>query len=210
MYGVRDDIWFKSYSNNDEKFEHFKKQLCKINDSRIWILERVLGLKGIKSVLDVACGPGLDLEYFKDYVDKLPFKYTGLDFTPAFIENLKTQYPEHDFYVGDAMDMPFEDDSFDVVYTRHSLEHVSNPHMELEEMFRIAKKYIIIGWFRLVDTPTDYEIKHNKFGEYPLHSLNRLEFTEKVKEWGEIVDTFTVEHNECWLVKKHSKKRGKK
>lgn len=208
---IKDNIWKNAYSNDEEKFEHFKKQLQKINESRVWILGKIKTLKKIKNVLEVACGPGIDIEYLeREYEGKIPFSYTGLDYTPKFIETLKVQYPQHEFIEADAMDIPFEDESFDVVYTRHSLEHVSNPHAELDEMFRLAKKYIIIGWFRLVDTKTSYHIKSNKFGEYPLHDLNRTEFEAKVSEWGVIEDTFTINNHECWMVKKHPKKKRKK
>jgi len=208
---IKDNIWKNAYSNDEEKFEHFKKQLQKINESRVWILGKIKNLKKIKSILEVACGPGIDIEYLeREYDGKFPFSYTGLDYTPKFIETLKDQYPQHEFIEADAMDIPFEDGTFDVVYTRHSLEHVSDPHKELDEMFRLAKKYIIIGWFRLVDTETEYHIKSNKFGEYPLHDLNRTEFETKVSEWGVIEDTFTINNHECWLVKKYTKKKGKK
>lgn len=206
----RNDIWYTTYTNDKEKLQFFKSQLCKINDSRLWILERLMSLKGVKSVLDVACGPGLDMDHLKRIVPKLPFKYTGIDFTPAFIREAEEHHPEQNFLVADAMNIPFEDNSFDVVYTRHSLEHVSDPHKELDEMFRLAKKYIIIGWFRLVDGPTELKMRSNTNGEYPLHDLNRDEFTNRINEWGKIEDTFVVKHNECWLVKKHPKKRGKK
>lgn len=204
------NIWHNAYSEDVEKFNHFKSQLQKTNESRMWIIDKLLTLKGVKKVLEIACGPGLDLEYMYKEVDKLPFSYTGLDYTPKFIEMLKEEYPQHEFVTANAMDIPFKDNSFDVVYTRHSLEHVSDPHKELDEMFRLSKKYIIIGWFRLVDTETKMQIKSNKYGEYPLHDLNREEFETKISEWGTVEDTFILNNNECWLVKKYPKKRGKK
>lgn len=206
----RTDIWFNAYSEDKERREHFKKQLCSLNESRIWILKTLLKLKGVKNVLDVACGPGLDMDHLKEMTDKIPFSYTGIDFTPSFIDEAMENHPDQEFRVAHVMDIPFKDNSFDVVYTRHSLEHVSDPHVELDEMFRLAKKYVIIGWFRLVDTETKLQVKSNKFGEYPLHDLNREEFTKRIEEWGSIEDTFTIKHNECWLVKKHPRKKGKK
>lgn len=208
---MENNIWKNAYSNDEEKFNHFKKQLQRVNESRLWILDKLTELKKVKNVLEIACGPGIDIEFLeKEYGENLPFSYTGLDYTPKFIEMLKEKYPQHTFVEADAMDVPFEDKTFDVVYTRHSLEHVSDPHKELDEMFRLAKKYLIIGWFRLVDTETSFHIKSNKFGEYPLHDLNRVEFESKISEWGTIEDTFVINNNECWLIKKHPKKKGKK
>ena len=39
---------------------------------------------------------------------------------------------------------PFEDKSFDIVYSRMNLEHVAHPIETVNEMYRIAKKKIII------------------------------------------------------------------
>lgn len=206
----RKDIWFNAYSNDKEKREHFKRQLCNLNDSRLWILNTLLSLPKIKTVLDVACGPGLDVDHLKEITEEIPFYYTGIDFTPSFIEEAQATHPDHDFRVDDAMDIQFKDNSFDVVYTRHSLEHLDDPYKGLDEILRLAKKYVIIGWFRLVDTETKKQIRSNKFGEYPLHDLNREEFQKKVESWGTIEDTFTIKHNECWLIKKHIKKKGRK
>jgi len=207
---LENNIWHNAYSNDPEKYEFFKSQLQKLKESREWILETLLSLKKVKTVLEIATGPGLDLEYLHDKFEDLPFKYTGVDYTPKFIEILTDKYPQHTFIEADAMDLPFEDNSFDVVYTRHSLEHMNDPHKELDEIFRLAKKYVIIGWFRLVDSPTSLQIKSSINGEFPMNDLNREEFTERVLDWGTIEDTFTIKHNECWLVKKHTKKGKKK
>ena len=210
MTTIRTDIWATSYSNDKEKREHFRTQLCKVNESRIWILNKLLELKSIKSVLDLGCSFGLDVEHLEKMTEKIPFKYIGVDFTPAFIEVAREHFPEYNFVVANAMDLPYKDKSFDVVYTRHTLEHVSDPFKEIDEMFRVSKKYVIIGWFRLVDSETVYQTKSNKYGEYPLHDLNREEFTNYVLEKGEILDSYTIANHECWLIKKKSKKGSKK
>lgn len=49
------------------------------------------------------------------------------------------------FFVADIFNMPFADDSIDVVYTNHSLEpNGGSENILLEELYRIAKKYIIL------------------------------------------------------------------
>ena len=196
------NIWNTSYSEEGEKLNHFKSQLCKLNESRIWILKKLLELKKIKTVLDVACGPGLDLEHFKTLTDSLPFKYTGIDFTPKFIEMNKLNFPDQKFELADIHSIPFKDGMFDAVYTRHSIEHAKNPQIALSEILRVSKKYVIIGWFRLMDAPNEYTVQTNQYGNYVMNTLNRTEFTDIVEQWGTIEDTFTIKHNECWLIKK--------
>ena len=43
------------------------------------------------------------------------------------------------FREGDAMSLPFDADSFDLVFTRFLLVHVPDPLVALREMFRVAK-----------------------------------------------------------------------
>lgn len=43
------------------------------------------------------------------------------------------------FIPGDAHELPFEDNCFDVVYCRYVLEHVKNPLQVLKEMYRVLK-----------------------------------------------------------------------
>src|SRR5699024_4374416 len=44
-----------------------------------------------------------------------------------------------DFVVGDAMELPFEGGSFDIVHAHQVLQHVSDPVAVLKEMKRVCK-----------------------------------------------------------------------
>ena len=75
----------------------------------------------------------------------LTVAYTGFDCTQGFIDNAKKHYPEASFIKGDMQDMSkVADDSFDIVYTRHTLEHVEYYEKATQEMARIAKKKVVI------------------------------------------------------------------
>ena len=83
-------------------------------------------------VLDVGSGLGL---LAKEVALKIPDgKVTGLEkseeqlkLCPASVSNLT-------FIKGDAHNMPFDDNSFNVVYCRYILEHVANPLKVLNEV----------------------------------------------------------------------------
>lgn len=40
--------------------------------------------------------------------------------------------------------LPFEDEIFDVVYSSHAIEHTQNPILMLKEMYRLAKRKVIV------------------------------------------------------------------
>jgi SAM-dependent methyltransferase len=45
---------------------------------------------------------------------------------------------------GDLHDIPFPDNSFDLVVARHCLEHVLIPYVVLRELIRVSRKYVLV------------------------------------------------------------------
>ena len=90
------------------------------------------------TLLDVGCGPGtvtIDL-------GKRVARAVGLDRAPSVLAAARdaAQGLENvDFVEGDAYALPFEDDSFDVVYAHQVLQHLTDPLAALREMRRVAK-----------------------------------------------------------------------
>ena len=110
-------------------------ELCK--DDYPPILEE-LEKTDFKDLLDVGCGTGPMIELLsRKYPDK---HYTGLDLTPKMIEvaNAKN-LPNTQFIVGDSENLPFEDESFDVVICANSFHHYPNPRKFFDGVFRVLK-----------------------------------------------------------------------
>jgi ubiquinone/menaquinone biosynthesis C-methylase UbiE len=88
-----------------------------------------------KNVLDVGCGEGSHLNLF------LSSKQigTGID-TNQFALNLaKKQYPKHKFIHFSGKNIPFSDDTFNLVYSTFVLEHTTNPEILISEMVRVLE-----------------------------------------------------------------------
>ena len=60
-------------------------------------------------------------------------KLSNLDYVTA---DLNSPWADHHF---DCHDIPFEDDSFDVVMANHLLEHVADDRRVMQEFFRVMK-----------------------------------------------------------------------
>jgi len=90
------------------------------------------------TLLDAGCGnaPMLSL-----LVDEFPdVKFTGLDLTPAMIESAKAKnLPNTVFAVGDCENMPFEDNSFDVIINSQSYHHYPNPQSFFNSAYAVLK-----------------------------------------------------------------------
>jgi ubiquinone/menaquinone biosynthesis C-methylase UbiE len=87
------------------------------------------------AVLDVACGPG----YVSAAAKRLGAVPTGLDFSENMISIAKAMFPETSFIHGDALNLPFEDASFDRVLMNFGLLHVSHPEQACAEACRVLK-----------------------------------------------------------------------
>ncbi len=91
-------------------------------------------------VLDVACGPGI----VSCAAALQAAHVTGIDLTPAMIVQARERQTSLklnniEWHVGDATQLPFANDTFDVVLTRYSFHHMPNPTATLCEMKRVCR-----------------------------------------------------------------------
>lgn len=101
----------------------------------------VAALEPGQRLLDVGCGPGtitLDLA-----ARVSPGEVVGVDASVAVLDIARTAAAEAgvpvEFRTGDAMALPFEDDSFDVVHAHQVLQHLTDPVLALREMRRVTR-----------------------------------------------------------------------
>ena len=86
-----------------------------------------------KKVLDVGCG----IAKIKSFFDKWGCDYWGIDLVPETIERLKSN--KVNAVLGDARNIPFEDNSFDFVFSFGVIEHFDETEKSIEEHIRVAK-----------------------------------------------------------------------
>ena len=102
------------------------------------------GARQGEKVLDVATGTG-DLAFaFSRVVGRGAGAVTGVDFVPKMIElaNQKLQKKPQaglSFEEANAMDLPFKDESFNVVSISFGIRNVENPTKALQEFHRVLK-----------------------------------------------------------------------
>ncbi|HZA51486.1 MAG TPA: class I SAM-dependent methyltransferase [Myxococcaceae bacterium] len=86
-----------------------------------------------RHLLDVGCSAG----YVLEAAQSLGLAATGLD-SSKFAVNLCRERG-YRAELGPLMQMPFADESFDIVTLKHTLEHVSNPMEALREIERVLR-----------------------------------------------------------------------
>ena len=89
--------------------------------------------------LDVACGTGFLTRHLRGEI-------VGLDASDQMLEIARQRVPDGEFLAGDALDLPFADDSFDRVFTGHFYGHLETPERELflAEARRVARELVIV------------------------------------------------------------------
>jgi SAM-dependent methyltransferase len=94
------------------------------------------GYKGRK-VLEVGCGAAVDLARFA----KGGAIATGVDLAPSAIELAKRNFAQQgltgEFHVADGEQLPFADDTFDLVYAHGVVQYTANPRKLVEECRRV-------------------------------------------------------------------------
>ena len=94
--------------------------------------------ESFKNLLDAGCGPAPMISLLSEkYPDR---HYTGLDLTPAMIEQAKKKnIPNATFVVGDCENFPFENDSFDAIICSMSFHHYPNPQAFFDSVQRCLR-----------------------------------------------------------------------
>jgi ubiquinone/menaquinone biosynthesis C-methylase UbiE len=108
-----------------------------------WTEERDLAFGTVASLppkrtLDVACGTGFVTRF-------LPGEVMGLDQSDAMLEVAREQAPNATYVQGDGLELPFEDDSFERVFTSHFYGHLEEEDRVrfLAEARRIASELVV-------------------------------------------------------------------
>jgi ubiquinone/menaquinone biosynthesis C-methylase UbiE len=115
------------------------KRLANKVDAEAWATRYVSPhLNGGRSVLDIACGPGvLAGAVAKAHpgavvtgIDICPERFCGQDIASSPNLNLRS---------GDARSLPFADNTFDFVYCRFLLQYLADRDKAVSEMIRVCK-----------------------------------------------------------------------
>ncbi len=114
------------------RLDKAEKILCVLSD---YLDES--GLAALRC-LDTGCSGGIIDAFLAEHFNTM----VGIDIDQKAIHYAANKY-QHvdnmDFFVGSAVCLPFEKDSFEVVICNHVYAHVSNPSQMMKEIYRVLK-----------------------------------------------------------------------
>lgn len=107
-------------------------------DAELGELTRTIAGFPAARTLDVACGTGFLTQHLQGEI-------VGLDASEAMIELAEQRVPGAAFLVGDALDLPFDDQSFDRIFTGHFYGHLEDEDRRrfLAEARRVAAELVV-------------------------------------------------------------------
>lgn len=93
------------------------------------------------SLLEIGCSSGFYSEVLE--IAGLPMRYSGCDYSEAFIQLAREKYPFIQFDVEDAAALHYPDRNFDVVVSGCCLLHIPEYATAVAETARVARRYAI-------------------------------------------------------------------
>lgn len=121
---------------------HARKMYCSI-------LERVASLRGM-SLLDVGCGTGEMLYLIHSRCPAM--RLCGVDISEKMLDTARSKLGEKaDLFLGDAENLPFDDETFDLLICNDSFHHYPTPMAALSEFYRVLvpRGFLLISDYRI-------------------------------------------------------------
>ncbi len=154
--GIWEEVWGEHMhhgyygKNGNYRLDRRQAQIELIEELLIWA--GYAENNAPKKIIDVGCGIGGSTLYL---AQKFGSKATGITLSPVQAFRARERAVEADlddrvrFEVANALEMPFEDNTFDLVWSLESGEHMPDKTKFLAECYRVLKpggKIILATW----------------------------------------------------------------
>ena len=180
FYDASSGLWEKIWGEHMHHGYYGRSGNYKVErrEAQIALIEELLLWAGVKvnnppqNIIDVGCGIGGSTLYLGN---KFNANARGITLSPVQASRAKERAKEQgletqvDFEVANALKMPFEDNSFDLVWSLESGEHMPDKTKFLQECYRVLQpggKLILATWCHretsVLGELTTSEIKHLK------------------------------------------------
>lgn len=126
---VQAGLWGRQVSTWSSEIE---PQMGPLFDATLDALQPLTGLQ----LLDAGCGAGLALQKAADR-DAI---VTGLDATAELLDIARERVPAANVRTGDIDDLPYPDESFDVVTAFNSIQYAPDPAVAVAELARVCRR----------------------------------------------------------------------
>ncbi len=125
------ECWYET--KEGKLFDNLEKQL----------ILRLIRPKNGESLLDIGCGTGHFLRWFKNS----GLRISGVDNSADMLNIAKKDLNEEtELKLANAEKLPYPENKFDIVTMITTLEFLDKPEVSLKEAIRVAKKRVFLGF----------------------------------------------------------------
>lgn len=185
-----EEVWGEhmhhGYYDPPDRTDHQQAQVDLIDEVLRWA--RVVP-RQVTSVVDVGCGIGGSSRHL---ARKYDCTAQGITLSPYQAQRGNELAKEQglaeraSFQVADALDQPFKDDSFDLVWSLESGEHMPDKRQFVRELFRVATpggRVILVTWCH-----RDLEEGEASLSRRELSLLRKINRAYYLPEWCSVQD----------------------
>lgn len=96
-----------------------------------------------QNVYEAGCGEG----YVTEFISKMrpDASIQASDISEKTVQEARKRVPQADFQVGSIYEIPFANNTFDLVIASEVLEHLEAPEKALQEVLRVSQRYVLIS-----------------------------------------------------------------
>lgn len=134
---------------------HDKRKSYGVSNYDKFIFIELTNIKQSGKVLEVAIGDG---EPYSKYMLSMHYDVYGIDIAPYLINQVQESFPDINASVGDAENIKFSSDYFDITYCFRSSWYFPNIEKAIGEMIRVTKH----GGMVIFDLQNKNHISHIK------------------------------------------------
>lgn len=136
------------------------------------LLEKYIPEYSDKKALDVGCSEGA----FLDYLSDKKINVQAIDIDENAIEFCRERGYGDKVKYGSLLDIPYENETFDIVFLLDIVEHVKDDHKAVEEVSRVLKPagtaVIIVPAYQWLWSRNDIAYHHHR--RYNVNSIKKL------------------------------------